>query len=434
MKPVEIDKALFILNRNNLKAKLKNNAIAVIHANDHMPTNADGHMAYKQNSDLFYLSGIQQEQTILLLYPDSQNKSFTEVLFIRETNELVQVWEGHKLTKEQARTVSGIENIQWLSQFESVLHALIFEAEYIYLPTNEHVRATIEVESRNARFIKWCKEHFPLHKYERLSPLLQSLRTIKSDTEIRLIQEACNLTEAAFRRVLTYTKPDVWEYEIEAEFAHEFIRQGYGFADYGAIIASGTDSCILHYHDNNKQCKDGDIILMDVAGGVANYNADMTRTIPVNGKFSARQKEVYNAVLRIMRYAISQLTVGNTFEKYNKAVAKIVEKELIELNLLKAEEVAEQSDSNPLYKKYFMHGVSHFLGLDVHDVGSRFEAFKAGMILTCEPGIYIPKEAIGIRLENNILVTENGPVDMMANIPIEADEIEALMNSRQKHL
>lgn len=429
MKNLSIDPALFINNRERLAARLKPGSIVILHSNDHLPTNADGHMVYKQNTDLYYLTGILQEESILILFPDAPVPSMREILFLRETNEQITIWEGHKLSQDQGEALSGIKNIQWVSQFESLLHSLIFEAENIYLFTNEHIRASIETESKNDRFIKWCKNKYPLHHYYRLAPELQALRVIKSDIEIALLKQACELTKDAFIRVLKFTRPGVWEYQIEAEFAHEFTSQGYSYADYGPIIASGKDSCVLHYHENNKECKNGDIILMDVGGAVGNYNADMTRVIPVNGKFTPRQKDVYNAVLSIMREASKLLVAGNTFEKYNKGVGKIVEQKLIELNLLDKEAVAKQNELTPLYKQYFMHGISHFLGLDVHDVGNRFKQFEAGMVLTCEPGIYIPAENIGIRLENNILITANGPVDLMANIPIEADEIEKIMAS-----
>lgn len=429
MKNLTIDPALFINNRKRLSARLMPNSIVILHSNDHLPTNADGHMAYKQNTDLYYLTGILQEESILILYPDAPQESMKEILFLRETNEQIAIWEGHKLNRDQGEAVSGISNIQWASQFENILNGLIYEAENIYLFTNEHVRASVEIESKNDRFIKWCKNKYPLHNYHRLAPELQALRVIKSAIEIDLLKQACALTKDAFIRVLKFTRPGVWEYQIEAEFAHEFTSQGYTYADYGPIIASGNDSCVLHYHDNNKECNDGDIILMDVGGAVGNYNADMTRVIPVNGKFTPRQKDVYNAVLFIMKEATKLLVAGNTFEKYNKSVGKIVEQQLIELGLLSKEAVAKQNELAPLYKKYFMHGISHFLGLDVHDVGSRFKQFEAGMVLTCEPGIYIPNESIGIRLENNILITANGPVDLMANIPLEADEIEKIMAS-----
>lgn len=430
MKYLPIDQKLFIENRQRFEKKLKPNSIAVFNSNDIMPTNADGTMPFRQNNDLFYLSGIDQEESILVIFPDSKDSAHREVLFLRETNEHIAIWEGHKYTKEEAIATSGIRKVYWLSQFESIFNQLMVEAEHVYLNTNEHTRAVVEVETRDARFIKWCKEKYPVHKYERSAPIMTDLRAIKSMYEIDLIQKACNITEKGFRRILGFIKPGVWEYEIEAELIHEFIRnRSRGFA-YGPIIASGASACVLHYVENNKQCKEGEVILLDVAAEYANYASDLTRCVPVSGKFTKRQKDVYNAVLRVMRAATSMLVPGNSIDAYNKEVGRIMEQELIGLGLLKAEDVKKQDPGSPLYRKYFMHGTSHFLGLDVHDVGNKYRPFEAGMVFTCEPGIYIPEEGLGIRLENDILITENGPVDLMANIPIEADEIEDLMASK----
>jgi Xaa-Pro aminopeptidase len=393
-----------------------------------MPTNADGTMPFKQNSDLFYFSGVDQEETILVVFPTAVNPAHREVLFVRETSEEIAIWEGEKLTKEKATEVSGIQTVYWTSQFEQVFHTLMQQAEYVYLNKNEHARASTPVETRDDRFRKWCMEKYPLHEYRRVAPLSTSLRAIKSTLEVELIQTACNITESGFRRVLEFVKPGVMEYEIEAEFLHEFIRsRSKGFA-YEPIIASGFDSCVLHYVNNNKECLDGDILLMDVGAEYANYASDMTRCIPVNGKFTKRQKDVYNAVLRVMRESTNMLRPGTIHEEYHKEVGKIMESELIGLGLLDKHDVAKQDPKNPLYRKYFMHGTSHHLGLDVHDVEDRNRPFEAGMVLTCEPGIYIREESLGIRLENDILITESGPVDLMKNIPIEADEIEDLMN------
>lgn len=430
MKYLPIDQKLFVENRQRFEKKLKPNSIAVFNSNDIMPTNADGTMPFRQNNDLFYLSGIDQEESILVIFPDSKDSAHREVLFLRETNEHIAIWEGHKYTKEEAIATSGIRKVYWLSQFESIFNQLMVEAEHVYLNTNEHTRAVVEVETRDARFIKWCKEKYPVHKYERSAPIMTDLRAIKSMYEIDLIQKACNITEKGFRRILGFIKPGVWEYEIEAELIHEFIRnRSRGFA-YGPIIASGASACVLHYVENNKQCKEGEVILLDVAAEYANYASDLTRCVPVSGKFTKRQKDVYNAVLRVMRAATSMLVPGNSIDAYNKEVGRIMEQELIGLGLLKAEDVKKQDPGSPLYRKYFMHGTSHFLGLDVHDVGNKHRPFEAGMVFTCEPGIYIPEEGLGIRLENDILITENGPVDLMANIPIEADEIEDLMASK----
>ena len=429
MKYLPIDNHLFTENRKRLKNLLPKGALAVFNANDIMPTNADGTMPFKQNSDLFYFSGVDQEETILVIFPEAANPAHREILFVRETNEEIAIWEGEKLTKARATEVSGVKTVFWTSQFEQIFHSLMQQAETVYLNKNEHARASSPVETRDDRFRKWCMEKYPLHEYHRVAPFSTALRAIKSPLEVELIQTACNITEGGFRRVLEFVKPGVMEYEIEAEYLHEFIRnRSKGFA-YEPIIASGFDSCVLHYVNNNKECLDGDILLMDVGAEYANYASDMTRCIPVNGKFTDRQRAVYNAVLRVMREAIQMLQPGTLHEEYHKEVGKIMESELIGLGLLDKHDVAKQDPKNPLYRKYFMHGTSHHLGLDVHDVEDRNRPFEAGMVLTCEPGIYIREENLGIRLENDILITEDGPVDLMKNIPIEAEEIEELMNA-----
>lgn len=367
----------------------------------------------------------------MVVFPAARDPKMREVLFIRETNEHIAVWEGHKYTKKEAQEASGITSIFWTSQFPQIFKNLMAEAEQVFLNTNEHLRAVVEVESRDARFAKWCKEQYPLHNYRRVAPLMHRLRSVKSAEEVALMRHACHITGLGFRRLLGFVKPGVWEFEIEAELLHEFVRnRSKGFA-YGPIIASGGNACVLHYTANNTQCRDGEIILLDVAAEYANYASDLTRCIPVGGKFSERQKAVYNAVLRVLKAATLMLVPGNTIEKYHAEVGKLMEQELIHLGLLKAEDVAAQNPDAPLYKKYFMHGTSHFLGLDVHDVGDFKRPIEAGMVFTCEPGIYIPEEKLGIRLENDILVTEEGPVNLMADIPIEADEIEALMAGRE---
>lgn len=429
MKYLPIDPQLFTDNRQRFINKLMPGSIAIFNSNDILPTNADGTLPFIQNSDLFYLSGIDQEESVLVLFPHANDPNHREILFLKETNETIAIWEGHKYTKEEARKASGVKTIFWLNQFENILNILMAEAKHVYLNSNEHTRARVDIATRDDRFVKWCKDKYPLHSYHRSAPIMHNLRAIKSDEEIRLIQEACNITEKGFRRVLGFIKPGVWEYEIEAEFIHEFIRnRSTGFA-YTPIIASGFNSNVLHYIENNKQCKDGDILLMDVAAEYANYNSDLTRAVPVNGKFSKRQREVYDAVLRVMKAATGMLVPGNTIDKYHREVGQIMEEELIGLGLLKASEVKSQNPDAPLYKKYFMHGTSHFLGLDVHDVGDKYRPFESGMVFTCEPGIYIREENLGIRLENDILITDNGPVDLMANIPLEAGEIEDLMRS-----
>jgi len=427
MKYLPIDSNLFIENRKRFAASLKPNSIALFVSNDIMPTNADGSMGFQQNADLFYLTGVDQEETILLIYPDAKTNTHKEVLFVRETNETIAIWEGAKLTKSQATEVSGIKTVLWSHGFEGFLKTVISQAEHIYLNSNEHTRRHIDVETAEMRFNKNMMAKYPLHKYERSAPIMHKLRAIKSKQEVDLIQQACNITEKGLRRLLGFIKPGVFEYEIEAELIHEFVRnRSKGFA-YHPIIASGANACVLHYNDNNKECKDGDVILLDVAAEYGNYASDLTRAIPVNGKFTKRQKDVYNAVLRVMKAATKMLVVGNTIPEYHKEVGLLMEKELVGLGLISACVIKKQNPDLPVYKKYFMHGTSHFLGLDVHDVGDFNRKLEAGMVFTCEPGIYIPEEGLGIRLENNILVTEKGPVDLMKNIPLEADEIEEFM-------
>ncbi|MBL0330961.1 MAG: aminopeptidase P family protein [Bacteroidetes bacterium] len=428
MKYSAIDNKLFIENRKRFAASLKPNSIALFTSNDILPTNADGSMGFVQNSDLFYLSGVDQEETILLIYPDAVNGAFKEVLFVKETSELIAIWEGAKLNKEQATQTSGIKNVMWNKEFDVFLKSVMFQAEHIYLNSNEHTRRYIDTETAEMRFNKNIITKFPLHKLERSAPIMHKLRAIKSKYEVELIQQACNITEKGLRRLLGFVKPGVMEYQIEAELVHEFIsNRSRGFA-YGPIIASGGSACVLHYVENNKECKAGDVILLDVAAEYGNYASDLTRCLPVSGKFTARQKQVYNAVLRVMKAATAMLTVGNNIPDYHRAVGSLMEKELVDLGLITMDDIKKQSPDCPAYKKYFMHGTSHFLGLDVHDVGDFNRKLEAGMVFTCEPGIYIPEENLGIRLENDILVTANGPDDLMKNIPLEAEEIESLMN------
>jgi len=429
MKYNPIDNSLYINNRKNFVKHLKPNSVAVFNSNDLMPTNADGLMPFRQNNDLLYLSGVDQEESILVIAPNASNPKHREILFVKETSELIAIWEGEKLDKAAATKQSGVETVYWLSQFESIFHTLITEAEHIYLNQNEHLRAITTVETRDDRFRKDCKTKYPDHEYERLAPIMRKLRPIKSQLEIDTIQHACNITEKGFRRLLNFVKPGVMEYELEAELMHEFLRnRSKGFA-YEPIIASGFNACVLHYVENNKECKAGDVILLDVGAEYANYASDMTRCIPVSGKFTERQKQVYNAVLRVMKGATAMLTPGTLHNEYHEEVGKMMESELIGLGLLDKHDVAKQDAANPLYRKYFMHGTSHHMGLDVHDVEERNRPFEAGMVLTVEPGIYIREESLGIRLENDVLITENGQHDLMANIPLEAEEIEDLMNS-----
>jgi Xaa-Pro aminopeptidase len=429
MRYLPIDRNLFMLNRKNFCKQLYPKSVAIFNSNDIMPTNADGSMPFRQNSDLLYLSGIDQEESILILFPDHPDEKMRELLFLRETNEEIAIWEGHKYTKSEATEISGIQNILWLSQFGATLNALIAEAEHIYLNTNEHSRRPLtEVETRDSRFIKWCKERYPLHQYHRAAPILYNLRMIKSDIEIDILQKACDITESGFRRILPFVKPGMYEYEIEAELIHEFIRnRSRGFA-YAPIIATGFNACVLHYIENRDKCKDGDILLLDIGAEYANYNADLTRSIPVNGRYTQRQKDVYNAVLRVQREAFSMLRPGNVIPEYHKEIGKLMESELVQLGLIDKTDIKNQDPEKPAYKKYFMHGTSHHLGLDVHDVGSMYRKFEEGMLFTVEPGIYIREENLGIRIENDVVIQKDGIQDLMKTIPIETDEIEELMN------
>jgi len=430
MRYQKINQQLFVQNRRNLQKQLKTNSVVVVNANDIMPTNADGTMRFRQNSDLFYLTGVDQEESILVLCPDFPDEKFREVLFVRETNKQIALWEGHKLTKEEARDLTGVNTVLWVSEFQKIFNTMMVmgNVEHVYLNTNDHYRAEVTVDSRDQRFIRWCKERYPLHKYERLAPIMHRLRSVKSKEEIILMQRACDITDKAFRRVLGFVKPGVKEYEIEAEYAHEFLSSGSrGFA-YEPIIASGANSCVLHYIINDKECRDGDVLLLDVGAEYANYNADLTRTIPVNGKFSSRQKDVYNAVLRIHKAAMTMLGPGIMYYDYHKEVQKLTEAELIGLKLLDKKDVEKQNPDKPLFLKYFAHGTSHMLGLDVHDVGNMYQKMIPGMVWTIEPGIYIKEEGIGVRIENNVVITEDGCIDLMKNIPREVEEIEDLMH------
>jgi Xaa-Pro aminopeptidase len=429
MKYAPIGKELFKRNREKFAPRLKPKSVAIFNSNDIMPTNGDGVMPFRQNSNLLYLSGIDQEESILLIAPDAPAPEYREVLFIKETSELIKIWEGHKYTKEEASETSGISTVFWLDDFERVLSTVLAESEHIYLDTNEHIRGTNEVQTRNDRFVVWCKNQFPLHEYERLAPIIYDLRAVKESREIALLQQACHITEQGFRRVLDFIKPGVWEFEVEAEYIYEFKKNRSRGFSFDPIIASGANSCILHYIDNNQQLKDGDIVLMDIGAEYANYFADMTRVAPVNGRFTARQRAVYDAVLRVKKAATEMLTPGNTIPEYHEAVGKVMETELLQLGLIDKTDIKNQKKEWPAYKKYFMHGTSHHLGLDVHDVGSKYKKFEAGTVLTVEPGIYIPEENIGIRLEDDVVITANGTTNLMANVPLEAEEIEELMNS-----
>ena len=429
MKYDQIDNSLFIKNRKRFVSMMNESSLAVFNSNDIMPTNGDGTMPFRQNSDIFHLSGIDQEESILVICPNAFNENHREILFLKETSDEIAIWEGAKLTKEGATSVSGIKTIYWLDQFEVIFKQLMSECDSVYLNTNEHLRATVEVETRDARFIKWVKETYPLHKTERATPIMHYIRSIKDQVEIDLMQIACNITEKGFRRLLDFVKPGVMEYEIQAELSHEFLNnRSRGFA-YEPIIASGFSSCVLHYVDNNQECKDGDILLLDIGAEYANYASDLTRCIPVNGKYTDRQKQIYDAVLRVQKASISLLRPGVLLNEYHVEVGKLMESELLNLGLIDQTDIKNQDPAWPAYKKYFMHGTSHYLGLDVHDVGSWTKAIEEGMVFTVEPGIYIREESLGIRIENDIVITKDEPFDLMKNIPRETEEIEELMNS-----
>jgi len=422
-----INNSLFVNNRQNLMSLMEQSSVALFNSADQYPRNGDQYFTFRQQSDIFYLTGIEQEQTVLLLAPGFFNESLQEALFILKPNKKLETWEGHKLTKEEASEISGIQNVYWLEDFEVMLREVMLDSDNLYLNTNEYVKFFTEVPERNLRLALDLKEKYPLHQYKRIAPLMKQLRQIKSELEVDLIREACKITDKAFDRVMKSLKPGMMEYEVEAEMTAEFIRNGANGHGYAPIVASGKSACMLHYTDNDKICNDGDLVLMDFGAEYANYTADMSRTIPVNGKFSKRQKECYDAVLDVFKQAREMLVPGNTIDKVNKAVNKLMEKKMIDLGLFTEEDVANQDQENPLYLKYFMHGISHPLGLDVHDVGSKYEPFRPGMVVTCEPGLYIEEENMGIRIENDILITEGGPVDLMIDIPVETDEIEAAM-------
>lgn len=425
-----INSKLFIENRRDFMAQMKPNSLAVFNSNDIYPIGADSTIPFQQDRNIFYLSGVDQEESILVLFPDAPKPGHREILFLTETNEHIAVWEGEKLTKEKAFETSGVKTVYWLKDFHKVFKELMAQSDTVYINTNEHYRANVEIETREDRFNKWLKANFPAHAVAKSNPILQRLRSIKKQEEIDLIQTACNITEKGFRRVLGFVKPGVWEYEIEAEFMHEFLRnRSRGFA-YTPIVASGNNANVLHYIENNKQCKEGDLILFDVGAEYANYSSDMSRTIPVSGKFTKRQKEVYDAVLRVKDQATKLLVPGTLWEEYHKEVGKLMTSELLKLNLLDKADVQNENPEWPAYKKYFMHGTSHHMGLDTHDYGLLHEPMQANMVFTVEPAIYIPHEGFGIRIEDDVVIQEKGePFNLMKNIPIETDEIEDLMNA-----
>ena len=424
-----IDNSLFIDNRKNFLNKVDKNSVSVFVSNDFMPTNADETLHFVQNTNLLYITGIDQEDTFLILAPNFPDKKMREILFIKETSKEIAIWEGNKLTIEEARKISGIETVMWNNNFKNVLDLILAESESIYLERNEHIRSNTKVQTSQDRFIDEINKKYSTYKVKRSYPILSELRMIKNNIEIDLIQKACNITNKGFRRVLNFIQPDIMEYDIEAEFIHEFIKnRSKGFA-YQPIIASGINACSLHYNSNNSLCKSGDLILMDVAAEYSNYKSDMTRTVPINGKFTKRQLEIYNAVLNVKNKATNILRPSISVNEYHKEVGKIMESELIRIKLIDKHDVKKQNPKNPVYKKYFMHGTSHHLGLDVHDVGNFYVNLSPGNVFTVEPGIYIREENLGVRLEDNILVGEDKNINLMKDIPIFPEEIEEIMNN-----
>ncbi|MHB1147479.1 MAG: aminopeptidase P N-terminal domain-containing protein [Lutibacter sp.] len=431
MRYKQIPSSLFIKNRQNFTAKMEPNSIAILTSNDVIPNNADDEMGFSQNNDLFYLSGVDQEESILLMYPDAASPENREILFVKETSDLIKIWEGDKLTKEKAFEVSGVKNVKWLQDFDLTFQYMAFEADTFYLGHNEHKKTlTSKMLTQQDRMIANCKEKYPLHNYERAAKITRELRQIKSEDEIALMQQAANISVGSFKRVLKVVKPNMMEYELEAELTCELIKNGAKRHAFMPIVASGSNACALHYNTNDSICKDGDMVLLDFGVCYANYNSDTTRCFPVNGKFSKRQKEVYKAVLHCLKEGSKLLKPGAVSATYEKKMASLVEQQLIKLGVLDADKVKNQDPEYPLYKKYFMHGTAHFIGLDVHDVGLYTRPFEAGMVLTCEPGIYIAEESIGCRLENDYLITAHGNFNLTAKMPIEIDEIEALMSFR----
>jgi len=424
-----IPDTFFIRNRKRFCELLPKNSVAIFHSNDQFPRNGDQFFPFRQQSDFFYLTGIDQEKTILVIAPDAKNKKLREALFLLVTNERIAIYDGHKFTREEAASVSGIENTYWLDDFELSLREVLQNAEQVFFNTIEYMKYFNEVPTRNLRYVNEFKEKYPLYPLKRSAPLLAKLRSIKSETEVELLKTACDITRKGFERMMRFTRPGVYEFEIQAEIDHEFTINRANGHGYAPIIASGKNALVLHYITNNDRCEDGDLLLMDFGAEYAYYSADMSRTIPVNGKFTPRQKACYNAVLRTFKKCCELFVPGNNAKMVTEEAWKMMEKEMIGLGLFTADDVKNQDKEKPLFKKYLPHGIAHYLGLDVHDVGDPEAPFEPGMVLTCEPGIYIAEENIGIRIENNILVTENEPVDLMADIPIEVEEIESIMNN-----
>ena len=406
------------------------NSIAVFNSNDIFSTGADSTLPFYQHRNIFYLSGVDQEESILVLNPNANNPAHKEILFLKETNDHIAIWEGAKLNKDQAKSSTGIQSIYWLDEFETIFSKLMTNVDKVYFNNNNHYRKAVEMQTREDRFLIWLKSNYPEHKIEYSFPIMEKLRGVKELEEIELIQKACDITEKGFRRVLKFLKPGVMEFHVEAEYSHEFLRnRSKGFA-YTPIIASGYNACVLHYINNNMQCKDGDMLLMDVGAEYANYSSDMTRSVPINGRFTDRQKSVYQAVLNVKNKASKMLIPGTLWEEYHVEVGKLMTSELMSLGLLDKSDIQNQDHKNPAYKKYFMHGTSHHMGLDTHDYGDLKTPMVANMVFTVEPGIYIPDENLGIRLEDDVVIKNSGtPINLMKSIPIEIEEIEEIMNS-----
>lgn len=429
MKYDRINRDLYIHNRKRFAEKMEGHSLAIFNSNDIYPISADSTMPFQQHRDILHLSGVDQEESVLVIFPTARNEKHREVLFLKETNEHIAIWEGEKLDKQNAFEVSGIQTVYWLDQLDVILKQMLSDADIIYINTNAHLRANTEVETREDRFVKALLQKYPAHQVRKSAPIMHSIRSIKHPLELELMQKACDITEKGFRRLLSFVKPGVWEYELEAELMHEFLRnRSKGFA-YTPIIASGSNANVLHYIENNQECKSGDVILFDIAAEYANYASDMSRCIPVDGKFTARQKQVYNAVLHVKKEAEKMLVAGTLLSEYQAEVGLIMQDQLVQLGLIDQTDIKNQNPDWPAYKKYFMHGTSHFIGLDTHDVGHWDRPIEANMVFTCEPGIYIQEEGLGVRLEDNLVIQASGqPVNLMKNIPIEADEIESIMN------
>ncbi|MDI9311701.1 MAG: Xaa-Pro aminopeptidase [Limnohabitans sp.] len=427
-KPISV--TFFERNRTAFSKIMLPKTMAILASNDVMPTNADDVMGYAQNNDLFYLSGIDQAETILIIYPDAVKEENRLILFIKKATELSQIWDGDSLTFQDARELSGIENVKSIDEFEKTIQLFAFETEGIYLGHNEHIkRVTFEMQTRQDRMIEWCKSKYPLHTLYRVATLTRELRPIKTEEEIELIKQSIGISKNAFIRVLQSVKAGCYEYELEAELIYEVVKNGAKRHAFLPIVASGKNACVLHYNTNHQVCKETDMVLLDFGVCYGNYNSDITRCFPVNGVFSKRQKEVYQSVLYCLREGSKLLKPGILPSDYEKNMATLIETELVKLGLITLEEIANQNPKNPVYKKYFMHGTAHHLGLDVHDVGLYSEPFKEGMVLTCEPGIYILEEGIGCRLENDYLITNSGNINLSESIPIEIEEIENLMKA-----